>query len=94
MRSLREVSCELDVSGSHLVPGTLTNVPIVDLIAQNTAARDRFDPLAIGTSRSPVTGPDATHIDSRHEHRISGRSHDYLACDLGRTRSVAERLPW
>lgn len=29
-----------------------TNVPIVDLIAQNIAARDRFDPLANGTCAS------------------------------------------
>ena len=38
-----------------------------------------------GTFRSLVTGPDATHIDSRHELRIFGRVHDYLACGLGRS---------
>ena len=38
-----------------------------------------------GTFRSVVTGPDATHIDSRHELRIFGRVHDYLACGLGRS---------
>ena len=29
-------------------------------------------PAQFGTSRSAVPGPDATHIDSRHEHRVIG----------------------